>query len=79
MNTFQYKAKQQFAKDFIIRTGLKQRDPPSTLLFNVVLEKIIRNCNVHRGRLYRIHQLEEHAENVAIVARSIKELNKVTY
>lgn len=59
--------------------GLRQGDPLSTLLFNLTLEKIVRESGIcTNGTIYnRNHQCIAYADDVAIIARSHNELQKV--
>jgi Reverse transcriptase (RNA-dependent DNA polymerase) len=66
-------------EDFEIGTGLRQGDPLSTLLFNMILEKVLRDSHINRiGHiLYRGHQVLAYADDVAIIARSVGEMQQV--
>jgi len=66
--------------NFEVRKGVRQGDPLSTLLFNLVLEKVIRAGNINReGSLYiRMHQCLAYADDVVLLARNRKELEQVT-
>lgn len=59
--------KDETSNDFDIEAGLEQEVPLSTLLFNTVLEKIIRDSYESREGhiLYRSYQVVEYADNVA--------------
>jgi hypothetical protein len=60
------------SKSFEIRQGLKQGDVLSTLLFNVVLEVIVRRVNLQTtGTIYNKEtQLLAYANDIDIVGRS---------
>jgi hypothetical protein len=59
-------------KSFEIRQGLRQGDVLSKLLFNVVLEVIVRRANLHTaGTIYNKEtQLLAYADDIDIVGRS---------
>lgn len=61
---------------FIVRQGLRQGDPLSTVLFNVALEKIIRDSGINRcGTLFtKSHQCLAYADDVTLLARTKAEL-----
>ena len=47
LTTGRVKVNGKFSDNFKIKTGLRQGDPLSTLLFNIVFEKIIRMGNLN--------------------------------
>src|SRR6201990_1734370 len=53
--------------------GLRQGDPLATLLFNIVLEKIVRNSTVETsGTIYRkTSQLLGYADDLDMVGRNV--------
>lgn len=63
----------QLSLPFETEEGLRQGDPLATLLFNIVLEKAIRNTDVDtRGTIFmKSKQLLAYADDVDIVGRSI--------
>lgn len=68
----------EISEDFVIRTGLRQGDPLSTLLFNMILEKIIRDSQLNRvGHImYKSQHVVAYAQDMAIIARNEKELKE---
>jgi hypothetical protein len=60
------------SESFETRQGLRQGDVLSTLLFNVVLEVIVRQTNLQTtGTIYNKEtQLLAHADDIDIVSRS---------
>jgi len=63
----------KLSDEFPIRSGLKQGDALSPLIFNIALEYIIRKVQVNQGglKLHGTHQLLVHADNVNILGGSI--------
>ena len=47
------------SEDFILKTGLRQGDPLSTIPFNTVLERTIRSSKLNRDEdiLHKSHQI----------------------
>ncbi|CAH0560543.1 unnamed protein product [Brassicogethes aeneus] len=67
------------SKEFQIKSVLRQGDPLSTVLFNLVLEKIIRDSRINRnGSLFsRNHQCLAYADDVVLMARTKGELQRI--
>ena len=70
----------QETEEFIVRKGLRQGDPLSALLFNLVLEGVIRSSGINRqGTLNtKSHQCLAYANDVILMANSNKELSRIT-
>lgn len=69
----------KLSRNFTTKKGLKQGDPLSTVLFNFVLEGILRESKLHsNGMIYHCrHQVIAYADDVTLIARSRKELEVV--
>ena len=67
------------SEDFFVRTGLRQEDPFSTILFNVVLEKTIRSSKLDRDGdiMHKSHQVIGYAVDLAVIARSEEGLKNI--
>jgi hypothetical protein len=70
--TYCVKIQKNYSESFETRQGLRQRDVLSTLLFNVVLEVIVRRAKLQTtGTIYNKEiQLLAYADDVDIVGRS---------
>lgn len=74
------KIKEATSETFEVKQGLRQGDPLSTTLFNLVLEHIIRKSGINRkGTLFnKSHQCLAYADDIAILARSRTVLEQLT-
>ena len=63
--------KQGLSNSFRIGNGLRQGDSLACILFNIVLEKIIREANINqRGNIfYTSVQILGYADNIDIISR----------
>lgn len=70
------KYKQQKSNKYESNIGLKQGDPLSTTLFNIVLEVIFRRSNIKMNKtiLNSSHQALAYADDVVLLARTREEL-----
>ena len=64
----------------MVKGGVRQGDPLSSLLFNLLLEKIIPETDRNRSGLiyHKKHQCLAFADDIVIVTRNRDELKKVT-
>jgi hypothetical protein len=69
----------QMSEVFQVKRGLKQGDALSTVLFNVVLEKIIINMEINpKGTIFnRTRQYLAYADDVVILGRSVTAIEEV--
>lgn len=67
------------SKSFTSRQGLKQGDPLSTVLFNLMLEDILRKAGLNtKGMIYHCrHQVIAYTDDVTLITRSKRELQVV--
>lgn len=65
---------------FEVGTGLRQGDPLSALLFNIILEDTIRDSGINRnGTIFtKSHQCLAYADDIVLFSRGKKELIDVT-
>lgn len=68
----------RLSESFTTADGLRQGDPLASLLFNIVLEKAVRssNVNVHNTIYRKSVQLVAYADDIDIVARSVRHLEE---
>lgn len=73
------KVNNKLTENFEVKEGVRQGDPLSSLLFNVVLEMIIKEANINRsGHIYhKKHQCLAFADDVVILSRSKEQLKEV--
>lgn len=73
-NAIKFKAAQ--SKEFQSNLGLKQGDPLSTTIFNIVLEDILRRSKVKLGNniITGPYQILAYADDIAVLARTKEEL-----
>jgi sorting nexin-29 len=78
--TAKVKVQNELSESFHIQNGLKQDDALACILFNVTLEKIIREANINqRGNIfYKSVQILAYADDIDIFSRSTKSLQEVT-
>lgn len=64
---------------FMVTSGVRQGDPLYTVLFNIILEKIIRDSRVHTAGTihHHKHQILAYADNITDISRTKEELIKV--
>nr|CAH7721816.1 unnamed protein product [Callosobruchus chinensis] len=69
----------RLSKHFEDNKGLRQGDPLSTALLNLVLENILREAKIHtKGLVYHNrHQIIAYADDITLVTRTKDELNKI--
>ena len=56
-------------KEFEFNTGVRQGDGPSTTIFNISLDAIIRSCNLKGTIRYRAVQIVAHADDLTVLER----------
>lgn len=69
----------QLIEAFSIERGLWQGDTLSTILFNTVLEKVIRNIEINpKGTIFnRMRQYIAYADGVLIIGRFVRAIEEV--
>jgi hypothetical protein len=73
------KIQNKLSGSFRTECGLRQSDSISTLLFNIGLEKVIRNIEINSGGTVfnRSRKFMAYADDVAVIGRSVGVLNEV--
>lgn len=75
----QVKIEGKLSKEFEVNQGLRQGDVLSTLLFNIVLERVMRRVEIDNpgGTLFnRMNQNLAYADDVCMLSRSLKDLEE---
>ncbi|KAJ8913476.1 hypothetical protein NQ315_013856, partial [Exocentrus adspersus] len=67
------------SEEFEVRNGVRQGDSLSSVLFSLVVDKVIRDAEINRSGLlyYKRHQCLAFADDLVILARNKKELKEV--
>jgi hypothetical protein len=73
------KIQNKLSGSFRTECGIRQGDSLSTLLFNIGLEKVMRNVEINPGGTIfnRTRQFMAYADDVAVIGRSVGVLNEV--
>jgi hypothetical protein len=76
--TAKVKIQNELSESFRIRNGLRQGDALACILFNIALEKIIREANINQGGniFYKSVQILAYADDTDIISRSPKLLQE---
>ena len=64
------KVNNSYSEGFETKTGIRQRDPLSALLFSVVLDSVITNLEVRGGITTRLKQICACADDIVIIGRT---------
>jgi hypothetical protein len=78
--TAKVKIQNELSGSFRIQNGLRQGDALACILFNIALEKIIREANINqRGNIfYKSVQILAYEDDIDIISRSPKSLQEAT-
>ncbi|KAJ8917692.1 hypothetical protein NQ315_005139 [Exocentrus adspersus] len=73
------KLNNRMSEESEVRNGVRQGDPLSSVLFSLVLEKVIRDAKINRSGLlyYKRHQFLAFADDLVILARNKKEFKEI--
>jgi hypothetical protein len=73
------KVQNKLSGSFRAECGIRQGDSLSSLLFNIGLEKVMRNIEINpEGTIFsRTRQFMAYADDVAVISRSVGVLNEV--
>jgi sorting nexin-29 len=78
--TAKVKVQNELSESFHIQNGLRQGDALACILFNIALEKTIRDANIYqRGNIfYKSVQILANADDIDIISRFLKSLQEAT-
>jgi len=62
---------------FLISSGVRHGDPLSATIFNLILDSVIKKLNLRRNVSLKPKQIVAYANDVALLARSLKALKKI--
>jgi len=64
------KVNNSYSEWFETKTGVRQGDPLSTLLFSVMLDSVITNLEVQGNITTRLKQICAYADDIVIIGRT---------
>ena len=64
------KVNNSYSEWFAMKTGVRQGDPSSTLLFSVVLDSVITNSEVRGNIITKLKQICAYADDIVITGRT---------
>jgi len=65
------------SKLFSISSGVRQGDPLSATIFNLILDSVIKKLNLRGDISLKLKQIVAYADDVALLARSLKALKEI--
>jgi hypothetical protein len=65
------------SKPFSISSGVRQGDPLSATIFNLILDSVIKKRNLRGDFSFKLKQIVAYADDVALLARSLKSLKEI--
>jgi len=65
------------SKPFSISSGVRQGDPLSATIFNLIMDLVINKLNLRGDISLKVKQIVAYADNVALLARSPKALKEI--
>ena len=65
------------SKPFSISSGVRQGNPLSATIFNLILDSVIKKLSLRRDVSLKLKQIVANAEDVALLARSPKALKEI--
>jgi len=60
-------------------SGVRQDDPPSATIFNLILDSVIKKLNLRGDFSLTLKQIVAYADDVALLARFLKSLKEIFY
>ena len=61
----------------LIPSGVRHGDPLSAAIINAILDSVIKKLNLERDFSLKLTQIVAYADDVALLARSLKALNEI--
>jgi hypothetical protein len=65
------------SKPFSVSSGVRQGDPLSATIFNLILDSVIKKLNLRGDISLKLKQIGAYADDVALLARSPKTLKEI--
>jgi hypothetical protein len=65
------------SKPFSISSGVRQGDPLSATIFNLTLDSAIKKLNLRGDISLKLKQIVAYADDVALLAKSLKALKEI--
>jgi len=65
------------SKPFSVSSVVRQGDPFSATIFNLILDSVIKKLNLSGDISLKLKQIVAHADDVALLARSLKALKEI--
>jgi len=62
---------------FSISSGVRQGDPLSATIFNLILDSVIKKLNLRGDVSLKLKQTVAYADDVALLARSLQALKEI--
>ena len=62
---------------FLISPGVRQGDPLSATIFNLILDSVIKKLNLRGDVSLKLKQIVAYADDVALLGRSLKALKEI--
>jgi hypothetical protein len=67
------------SKLFSISSGVRQDDPLSASIFNLILDSVIKKFKIRGDVSFKLRQIVTYADDVALLDRSLKALKKIFF
>jgi hypothetical protein len=67
------------SKLFSVSSGVRQGDPLSATIFNLILDSVIKKLNLRGDISLKLKQIVAYADDVALLARSPKTLKEILH
>jgi hypothetical protein len=64
------KLNNEYTEQIVVKTGIKQGDPPSTILFCIVMEMLMEKLEIRGNITTRLKQVCVYVDDVVLVTRT---------